>query len=445
MTGLRRRVAGLLDRPLLRDTLRLQAGQVLVLGLHAARSLLALRWVGPSGFGMYALAQSIVTTALLADVTAANRVALVGAARALGDERGGDAGGPLADFVRLSVAAAVVLCAALWWLAPVVAAPAFHQVEVGDYAGWLGLCLVVDIPFNLLIVALQAGRRMTATVVAETIRAGAWLIATVAALSIHSTATALVAAQVGLSVVACCAAVVAYARIAGGDPRLPGWGALLRRSARRRSGPALASGFRIAVDKNLGNLAGQLPVLLLGTVDSAAVGYLAAALRVMGLPGPLLTGLARNLDAVLPARAAAGIEDVRSTFVRATRLAALGWIPVTIVTALLSPFILVRILGAAYTPALVLIPALALQSLALGAGVAMGAAFRTLDRVGWSIACQIAALAVTTPVGFWLVHHHGASGAAWFHALRVWIFTALALAAAFHLLRPTPADPAAAS
>ena len=34
-----------LASPLLRDTLRLQAGQVLLVGIHAARALLALRWL----------------------------------------------------------------------------------------------------------------------------------------------------------------------------------------------------------------------------------------------------------------------------------------------------------------------------------------------------------------------------------------------------------------
>ncbi len=435
MRSPREAVRRFLARPLLHDTLRLQAGQVLLLAIHAARSLLALRWLGPAAFGAYALAQSIVTSALLADVTAASRVALVATARALGEERGSDAAAPLADFLRLSIAAAALLGAALWWLAPPLAAFAFHQEEVGGYAGWLGICLLADVPFNLLIVALQAARRMAATVAAETLRAGAWLAATLAALSFSTSVAALVAAQVVVSVLASVAALAAYARLARSDPRLPGWAALLRRAVRRDSRPALASGVRIAVDKNLGNLAGQLPIMILGVFDAAAVGYLAAAIRVMALPGPLLTGVARNLDAVLPARANFGTAAVRTTFMRTTRPVALGWALVTAVTALLAPLVLVRLLGSAYGPALGLIPALALQSLALGTGVGMGAAFRTLNRVGTSIVCQIAALAVTTPLGFWLIRNEGAGGAAWFHALRVWVVTALSLAALLHLLR----------
>jgi O-antigen/teichoic acid export membrane protein len=432
---LRTVVDQIVGRPLLQDTLRLQAGQITLGAIHAVRSLVALRWLGPGAFGIYALAQAMVSSAQLADVTAANRVALVGTARALAEGPDGDAAGPLADFLRLATAAAVVLAAGVWWLGPRIAAHAFHDPAIGGYAGWLGLCLVADVPFNLLIVALQAARRMTALVFVECGRAAAWLTATVIALGIDTSPGSLVAAQVIVSTIASISAVLVYRRVAHRDRHLPGWLTLIRRAARRRSGPALASGVRIAIDKNLGNLASQLPILLLGAVNTAAVGQLAAAIKVMALPGPLLTGLARNLDAVLPARAATGIREVRTTFLRATRYATLGWAPITLVTALAAPFLLAHVLGSAYTPALALIPALALQTLVLGVGVGLGPTFRTLDRVGWSIGCQVAALAVATPIGWWLIGHDGAGGAAWFHALRVALATSLSLAAVLYLLR----------
>jgi PST family polysaccharide transporter len=441
---MRRRLADLrrsLASPLLRDTLRLQAGQVLLVGIHAARALLALRWLGPLAFGTYALAQSIVTAALLADVTAAGRVALIGAAQALGKERRGDAAAPLADFLRLATAAGIVLAGALWFLAPSLTALAYREAGVGDWAGWLGVTLLTDVPFSLLVVALQAARRTAALVVAETLRAGAWLVVTVAALLLSDSVAALVSAQLVVSVLASIVAALAYARLARSEPRLPGWAELLRQAARRSSRPALATGARIAVDKNLGNLAAQLPLLLLGAFDTAAVGQLAAAMRVMGLPGPLLTGVARNLDAVLPAQAAASREQVRQTFLASTRVVALAWVLVTAVTALLAPLVLLRLLGPAYAPALALIPALAVGSVVLGGGVAMGAVFRTLDRVGRSIVCQATALAVTMPIGLLLIGRGGAAGAAWFHALRVAVVTALSLAAVVHLLRPSHGAP----
>lgn len=435
MTLLRDEARRLLASRLLHDTVRLQAGQVLLVAIHAARSLLALRWLGPLPYGLYALAQSLVTTALLADVTAASRVAVVGTSRALAEERGGDPAAPLADCLRLSLAAAALLAAALWWLAPPLAGLAFDQPEVGGYARWLGVCLIAEVPFTILVVALQSARRMAAVATAETLRAAAWLAATVVALLASRTAMALVAAQVAASLLAGAAALVAYARLGGVDRRLPGWAALLARAARRDSRPALAAGVRIAVDKNLASFAAQAPILLLGAFDPAAVGYLAAGIRVMGLPGPLLTGLARNLDAVLPARAGAGLGAVRSVFLQASGYAALGWAGVAAVTALLAPPLLVHLLGPAYAPALALVPALALQSAVLGPGVGMGAVFRTLDCVARSIACQLVALAATLPAGFLLIAHLGAGGAAWFHALRTGVATALSFVAVLGLLR----------
>lgn len=441
MKSLREEAQRWLARPLLKDTLRLQVGQVLLASIHAARALLALRWLGPAAFGTYALAQSIVTSASLADFTAADRVALVGVSRALGGGSNRNVAVTLATFLRLSVAAGTLLGTAIWLLAPLIARRAYSQAVVGEYGRWLGVCLLLDVPFTFLTVVLQAQRRIRDLVSAEALRATAWLAATVAALEVSRSAGALVAAQVLVSALASGVAIAFYQRIARADSRFPTWTALLQQGIRRDLGPALATGSRIAIDKNLGSFAAQLPTLLLGLFDASAVGHLAAATRVMALPGPLLTGLARNLDAVLPARAAADPRMLRETFVRSTRLAIAGWMPVTAVTALCAPFVLLRFLGPAYAPAVVLVPALALQSIALGAGVGLGSAFRALDRVGWSIATQLATLILVTPIGYLLVQAQGATGAAWYFALRTSIATAAGIAIVLRLSLPSAPGP----
>ena len=145
---------------------------------------------------------------------------------------------------------------------------------------------------------------------------------------------------------------------------------------------------------------------------------------------------------MLPARAAESARAFRSTFVRSTRLAVSFWIPVTAVTAACAPFLLVRMLGPSYRPAVALVPALALQTLALGAGVGLGSAFRALDRVGWSIGLHLATLLALTPVGFLLVQSGGAAGAAWFHASRTGVAVAAGLAVVLRLTRRPPSGPA---
>ena len=371
-------------------------------------------------------------------------MALVGVSRALGGERKADVARSLAVFLRLSIAAGALLGAATWFLTPYLARRLFSNGAVGGYGRWLGLGLLLDVPFTFLTVVLQARRRMATLVLAETLRAAAWLAATVAALALRPSAEALVGAQLLVSALASVAAIAAYRRVSRADDRFPAWPALLGASVRRELGPALASGARIAADKNIGNFAAQLPTLLLGLFDASAVGQLAAAGRIMALPGPLLTGLARNHDAVLPARAAAAPGALRETFLRSTLLAMAGWLPVTALTALVAPELLVRFLGPAYAPAVALVPALAVQMLVLGAGVGLGSAFRTLDRVGWSIAAQLGTLLLLVPAGYLLVEAHGAAGAAWFHALRTGLATAVAVVLVMRLTAPG-GDPPCAS
>jgi hypothetical protein len=66
---------------------------------------------------------------------------------------------------------------------------------------------------------------------------------------------------------------------------------------------------------------------------------------------------------------------------------------------------------------------LLLQSLAAGFGVGVGAMFRTLDRLEYSIGLHVVSLALMTPLAYVLIGASGAVGGAWFHGLRSLIVT----------------------
>jgi hypothetical protein len=164
---------------------------------------------------------------------------------------------------------------------------------------------------------------------------------------------------------------------------------------------------------------------MLGLVDTVAVAHLSAALRVMAVPAPLLTGLARSLDTALALRAASGARVVVNAWRRATWRAALSWLPIAACMAIAAWIAFVPVLGAAYEPGRAALVPLFVQSAMLGAGVGLGPAYRALDAVGRSLGIGLAALAITLLPGWWLVTGWGVAGAAWFHALR----TAVAIGA----------------
>lgn len=406
-----------------RDTLTLQAGQGVVLVVQAAVSLVVLRVLGPELFGVWTLSVAFITVAGLLDPSAAQRVALVEIARSLGAGDRATLLDALAAFLRVSATVNVLLVVSLFAAAPALANALYGRPEVGIWAAWLGLIRVIDTPWSLLLLVEQGRRRMSSLVGLESIRQVLASLLVVALLLTGWKVAALVAAQVAASIGAAVAGVVIYARVSAEDPRLPAWQVLVDRAAAVTVRARFWLGVRIAVDKNLGTLAAQLPVLMLGALSPTTVGYYAAALRVVALPQPLITGLARNLETVLPQKAGESIAAMRRAFVATTGLSGAVWLVVTGVVALVGPPLLPLVAGASYQPAVAAIYPLLLQSVAAGFGVGAGTVFRTIDRMGCSIALQAASLAIMTPIGYVLIRRAGAVGGAWFHGLRFALVT----------------------
>jgi Na+-driven multidrug efflux pump len=81
---------------------------------------------------------------------------------------------------------------------------------------------------------------------------------------------------------------------------------------------------------------------------------------------------------------------------------------------------------------------LLLQSLAVGYGLGLGSAFRTLGKSQYSIVESLVVTAIMLPIGFWLIQTYGGLGAAWFVGLQ-WILNAvLGVAIVLWLARPKP-------
>lgn len=416
------------------DTLRFQVGQVVVIVAQGLTSLILLRVLGPDLVGVYAVATAMVVTARLLDLTGANRQALTEMALARGagaDERLAPA---LAAFLRVSVLVRMPLVATVFALAPAAATAAYGTPDAGLLARWLVLPLLFDLPYDLLVMVLHAQGQVQQVVRIETARALLIAAATAIVLLLGWGLAGLVTVRVAVSLAALGWSAFGYQQIAARVLSLPSWPRLLGEARSVEARSRLRAGVPMALEKALGNLGNQLPVLLLGAMHTGAVGYYAAAVRLMAVPAPLVSALARTLDVLMPFRAGQSSASLRRTFVRATLWSGLLWTPVTIVTAAVAPVLLIAVAGEAYRPSLPVIYPLVLQSLAVGAGVGISAALRSAGRPAYGVALQLLSLAVVVPLGVVLIDRWDAAGAGWFHALRYTLFTTAGIATVLWLL-----------
>jgi O-antigen/teichoic acid export membrane protein len=417
------------------DSLPLQIGQTITIAVQAITSLLLLRALGPGALGLYAVSAALAAALSFLDLSGANRLAVTELARASGASAPERTCAILGRFVRSGVLVRLPLVTAFVLLAPGAADWLYGRPDAGRWARWLCLPLAIDLPFDLLVVVLQGRGRIHQLARVETGRALLIALSTIAVLLAGLGLGGVVAVQVGVSAAVAVWAARAYRMRAAGDRTLPPWREVIRLATRAEQPPASA-GFAMAIEKNLGNLAGQLPMLMIGALRPDAAGYFAAAVRTMSLPYPLVSAFARYLDVLLPQRAGESAAAARQAFVKVTLVAGGLWAIVTTSMILVAPVVLVRLAGEAYRPAIPALYPLVLQSLATGAGVGIGAAIRGLERPSHLIALQALSIAVTLPVGYALIPGLGAVGASWFHALRYAVLTAVGIGWVWWLSRP---------
>jgi O-antigen/teichoic acid export membrane protein len=219
----------------------------------------------------------------------------------------------------------------------------------------------------------------------------------------------------------------AYAALSA-DASLPSWRRLVGAAVAMPRLESARLGAVFAAEKNLASVANHLPTLLMGIVRPEAVGYYSAALRTVSLPYPLVSGLARYLDVLMPSRHAGGSGRVLDTFRRTTRLTGAAWLLVTALMGLAAPLILVQVAGEPFRPALPAVYPLLLQSVMVGFGVAIGSALRAVEKPHWLVGLQLLSIGATVPLGIVLIDRLGAPGGAWLHALRYVVLTVAGLA-----------------
>lgn len=418
------------------DTLVLQTGQVVAIFVQGLTSLALLRLLGPESIGLYALSVAMAALAGVLDLTGSNRIVLIELSRALGAGTPAGVRDALASYLRIGLLVRGVIVVGFFAIAPWSATLTYGRSDVGTWARWLVVPLLVDVPFNLLVAVLQAHRSMVRLVQLESTRAILASVASIGVLLGGLGIWGLVLVQVGVSVALAIWSVAAYARLAGAEAGLPPWPEILERARMVTLRDRFRLGISLALEKNVGNLGAYLPVLIMGTLRPEALGHFNAAVRVMALPYPLVTALARNLDGELAFRwSQGGAEAVRRTFNRTTLYAGSIWLLITAVMAVVAPVVLVRLGGPAYAPGVPALYPLILQSLAVGAGVGVAATLRAIGKANYLIGLQTLSVAVTIPAGSTLIGDLGAPGGSWFLAIRYLILTLVGIALVQWLLR----------
>jgi len=434
----------------LRDTLVLQSGQFMLIILQAATTFALIRLLGPALLGIYTLIGSLAALAGLLDITGSQRVTLTQLAKAIGAEDSTEVTRVLAYFLQINLLYNVPLILIFFVAAPQVTRVLYGSPTIGLWAGALAFTQLTDIPTQLIGMVYQARRTMWQLVSYETGKVAIGSLTTLTLLARGYGIVGVIVGTLALNVIYAGVSIWRYRQAAQSDALLPKWPVLLRQLPTARGQFRL--GFLVAIDKNLGGLLDQLTLLFIGTLGIMFMGNFSTALRIVTLPQPLVSGIARNLDTFLPRLAgqitgqAPGQSErsLRSMFIQTTLYTGALWSLLTVLIALGAPFA-IYLFFPEYVRALPLVYPLLLQSLGIGLGVGIGSTMRTIGRVEYSILVQIVYLLLIVPMGVLLIRVFGNNGAAWLIGVRELTLAVIIDLIVLRLLRPHLTTPAKAA
>ena len=425
----------------MRDTAILQSGQLILIAFQAISNFAVIRLLAPNVYGAYLLVQALAGLAGVLDVTGSIRLTTTQLAQALGADDRDSIRDALAYFLRINVLYNGPLVLIFFVVAPSVAWGLYHDLQVSQWVGWLAVVEITDLPTQLIGISYHTRGVMRRLVSYETSRTVLMAVLMVIVLLLGYGIGALVLSTVAISLLFSAISVWRYHQLARTDARFPTWAELLSRARTVPLRSRFRSGFMIAVDKNLGSLQDKLVLLFIGTFGTVVLSDFSVAFKIVTLPQPLVSGIARNLDTFLPRRAGqqAQPQALRDSFLKVTLYTGAVWAVLTLGLAVAAP-ILLLIAFPGYRGALPMIFPLLLQSIGIGLGVGLGPTIRTLRRLKFPIVVQLIAIASILPLGTVLITRWGGYGAGWLVGLQEMGQVIAMVAVVLWLTRPRPTD-----
>lgn len=409
---MKEKIQAFVSHGLVQKTLILQVGGVLSTAIQAGAGVVMARLLQPELFGRYSLAFSVASISSIFIGGAIIDAITPALSHAWARQDAAALEGVIGFYIRFFGVCALITVGIVLIL-PLVTSHLYQSRTIGLYASVIIIAsLVSSAVFALTQVNLQvAGRIRTLagmTFVDTFIRYGVMLALVGGGLGIWG---AVSGHLVGALVMMFCAAMV-YTRLAysyGIMPRMSRIGMLARRASWQ---PLLRPTLLVLADSNIAMLYGALPVAMVGLYATGAhlayfklsFGYMLLAMSVMG---PVST----VMNVHFPTVHSTNPSDLRNIFLRVTAVSVGLSSAITIVVALLAPFVFKVLYGVVYIPAVQYVYEFIPFGMLFGLGVGLGPLWRSLGKVRVSIYINLIMLGMGVPTGLWLMSRYGITGA----------------------------------
>lgn len=438
-SGLKPLVQRLLKRKFIQDTLTLQLSKLGVIALGMIAWIIVPVRLGPLGYGLFALAQSLLGIWRALNLTGLGTSTGVLLATATGAQDETEILNLMSIYLKVLALWAVFSIVALLVVGPALSSALYRQPiplapahglaytllagletsgnpRIGTLAAWLAFVMLFDPIYQLMLAAFRSRRMMRIVGLLQNINQLVLTISLVSAALINPTPEGQVVARIIYSITTMVIALAFYQRLrTQGAVAFPPLAAIIRRALTVSYRPYWRFGLANALDKNASNLYRQIPLQLVGILAGpAAASYIQLGLRAISKTGVLTSAIYENMQAVVPLAVGRGdYARLQVNFMRVLTALVLGGLVFYGVFVVLAPLLVVPIFGPAWLPILPLLPVFAIYGLTTTGGSIFGPLYRAFDLMRAALLVKIGVLLVMIPVGIWLINRHGALGGVW--------------------------------
>ncbi len=379
---LNEKIKNLFKISFVRDVGMLQVGTVFSAGLAVVASVVFARILGAANYGIYSLIFALVGLVGIFRNLGAERACLTLLPEAYAKKDKQEIRNILTYFVKVTLLVTVTISLIGIIFAPLLSDLLYHNLRVGQLARWVLVADILAAVFLLLTVSLQSIRKIKYLTILEFINKSLYKLLPITFVLLGLGLLGIVWGYLLSAILFLFFSIFVYLKMAQRNKYFPNFREIFQNFNKIKFRKYFNFGFLIAVDNNLSNLAGLLPIILLGMFAlPQEVAYFKIALAYITIPSLLITPVSRILAVQLPKSKAQSLELLKEHFFRVSFYTGLITLTTALVLSLLAPFLIKLFYGQEFLPSIPLVYFLAINVILSGFAIGFGAIYRTLNKM----------------------------------------------------------------
>ncbi|MFA6227921.1 MAG: oligosaccharide flippase family protein [Patescibacteria group bacterium] len=376
-----------------RDLLFLQWGSFWDLGLSLMASVVYAHLLGVGTYGDYALIFALAALIGLFMDWGTGYATLTLLAEAYTRKNRSEIKDIITYFLKLNLIITVTFGLVAIIFTPTLAGWFYHNPLIGQLARLVIIGSIFKIFFSLLINLLQVMRKIKYLTIIENVNKFFAVVLPVILVLMGFGLAGIVYGYLLTIIGSMVFSILVYRNFSRRNPLVPSFSEIIDNFFKVKIKKYFKFGFILAIDKNLSNLFGILPLIVLGYLAASTdVANLKIALAYLALPNGFLNPISRLLQVQLPKAKVAGIKDLKVNFYKSSFYAGTIFIFLTLGFLFFAPFLIKLVYGKSFAASAQLVYPLSLSVIFSGFAIGFGSIYRTINKNIFAIAINSASI-----------------------------------------------------